>query len=491
MSQTPIPVTTGVLYRDLIVVQDAAGTFDNTLVDANFTKAFSQASTGGISTAGFVITKVTGDTTGKYDVLIPAAAFPANGFYSLLLYITANPLYSWVQEYVATPTGTGPTGTLSFDATINDGRVVDDTGAAIEGATVYVSQGAVIYGFVTDVNGDWGTFYADPSLGTFDITVIKSGYIQASAQLTVGASSIAGPGANIEMATLLGANSIVASELWNYARRMAGNKTGSQADIKIIQLVNDAIDHLARENSWNWYDRRAYLQLNAATTQDVLMTNGSTSVTLPSGAWPSWAGAGRLFVNNLIVDVVTRVDGTELTLSAAWGGATNTYSSTLFQNAYALPTNFLQFGQILEGQNWPYKPMVMSAQVLWQWENALCIGTQYANSFGIAFQKLWIWPYPTVAQSIAYTYKARPTPLADETDLADIDPTWIEVLHKLINHYVAIYFGDCVAGDAKTCLSMYQQSLASLPTNDKSPTINAPVSGGYGRNMPLWRSKSL
>lgn len=491
MSQTPIPVSTGALYHDVIVVQASDGSFDNGLVDADFTKAFSQAATGGISTSGFVITKVSGDVKGKYDVLIPASAFPTNGFFALLLLITADPTYSWLQEYVATPGGAGPTGTLTFDAVSGDGRVVDDMGNPLAGATVYVTQGALTYGFITDASGDWGTFYASPSAGVFTITVIKSGYVQGTASLTVGSGSITGPGADITMETLLAPDAVVAAELWNYARRMAFNKTGAQADIKIIQAVNDAIDKLARENTWNWYERRAYLQLNAATTQQVQMTAGSATVTLPSGTWPTWAGAGRLFVNNLIVDVVTRVNSTTLTLSAPWGGSTNTFSSTLFQNAYALPTNFLQFGQILEGQNWPYKPMVLSAAVLWQWENALCIGTQYANAFGIAFQKLWMWPYPTVAQSIAYTFKARPTPLADETDLADVDPTWIEVLHRGIDYQIAVYFGDCVAGDSKSCLARYQEALSTLPTNDKSTTVNSPVSGGYLRNAPLWRTKAL
>jgi hypothetical protein len=491
MSQTPVPVSTAVLYHDLIVVQNLDGTYNNTLVNADFTKAFSSTTTGGISTAGIVITKVSADTTGKYDVLLPASLFPANGFYGLVIYITADPTFSWAQEYVASPEGGGSTGTLSFTASSGDGRVVDESAVAIEGATVYVTQGTYLNAFTTDASGDWGPFYANPSAGTFNIEVVKSGYAQASSSLVVGASSITGPGADIEMDGILGSNAIVASELWNYARRMAFNKTGTQADTKIIQLVNDSIDRLARENTWNWYERRAYLQLNAAVTGSVTLTNGSDVATIVSGTWPSWAGSGRIFVNNLIVDVVARTSSTELTLSAPWGGSTDNFNYTLFQNAYELPTNFLQFGQILEGQNWPYKPMVLSAAVLWQMENAVCVGTQYANVFGIAFQKLWIWPYPTVAQSIAYTFKARPTPLADATDLADVDPTWIEVLHKLIDYHVALYFGECVAGDAKGCLARYLEALSSLPTNDKSPTINASVTGGYPRNIPLWRSKSL
>lgn len=490
--QTPIPVSIGALYRDNVTVQDAStGVFDNTLVDADFTKELSYGTTGGQSVVGITVTKTTIDVVGKYDVLLPATIFPVPGFYTLTLFLTANPKVSWTQEYVASPGGAGMTGPLSFDAAVGDGRVVDETDQPIEGVTVYVQQGDFITAFTTDANGLWGTFYADINSGVWNVTTVKSGYQQGGATLTAGALAITGPGADIQMATVLSANSVAAVELWNYARRMAFNKVGPQADVKIVQLVNDAIDRLARENEWNHYLRRAYVQLNAATTQNVDLTYNSATVTLPAGVWPAWAGNGRLFVNNLILDVAIRVDDTTLTLSAPWGGPTGSYSSTLFQNAYQLPTNFLNFGAILEGQNWPYKPMVMSVQVLWQWENALCVGTQYANAFGIAFGKLWVWPYPTVTQSIAYTYKARPTPLANESDLADIDPTWIETLHKCIDYHVALYFGDCVAGDAKACLGRYHESLSSLPTNDKSPTTNAPVTGGYAHNIPLWRSRSL
>lgn len=490
--QTPVPVSVGALYRDSITVQDpSTGVFNNALVDADFTKALSYGTTGGQSTAGIVITKTTVDAVGKYDVLIPASVFSANGFYTLTVYVTADPTLSWTQEYVASPGGGGSTGTLSFDATSGDGRIVDETNAGIEDVTVYVQQGTFITAFTTDSNGDWGTFYADPSAGAYTITAVKSGYEQGTGTLTVGALSITGPGADIQMTTILSANSISAVELWNYARRMAFNKVGPQADTKIIQLVNDSLDRLSRDNDWNWYQRRAYLTLNGATTQDVTLTNGSTTATIGSGTWATWAGDGRLFVNNLIVDVVSRDSDTELTLATEWGGATGSYTGTLFQNAYDLPVNFWTFGTIMEGQNWPYKPLPMSIQVIWQWENALCVGTQYGNAFAIASGKVWVWPYPTVDQSIAYTYKARPTPLAAEDDLADVDPTWIEVLHKCIDYHVALYFGDCVAGNARDCLARYVESLSSLPTNDKSPQQNAPVTGGYAKNIPIWRSRSL
>lgn len=491
--QTPIPVSVGVLYRDNITVQDAnTGVYNNALVDADFTKGLSQDTTGGLSTAGIVITKTTGDVLGKYDILIPATIFPANGFYTLNLMITATPVKSWTQEYVASPGGGGMTGALSFNAVANDGRVVDESSAPIEGVTVYVQQGNFITAFTTDVNGLWGTFYADAMAGVFTITTVKSGFLQSGGQLTAGAVSITGPGVDIEMQALLNGSSISAIELWNYARRMAFNKVGPQADIKIIQLVNDALDRLSRENDWNWYQRRGYLNLNGAVTVNVDLVNGATTAILSGGpVWPVWAGSGRLFVNNLIVDVVTADSPTQLTLATTWGGPTGTFSAVLFQNAYELPRNFWNFGTILEGQNWPYKPIPMSIQVIWQWENALCVGTQYGNAFAIGFGKMWVWPYPTVSQSIVYTCKVRPTPLANESDLADIDPTWIEVLHKCIDYHVALYFGDCVAGNARDCLARYVDAVNSLPTNDKSPSQNAPVTGGYAHNIPLWRSRSL
>lgn len=491
---TPIYVKTGVLFRDSITIQDPSGAYVTGLVNGDFTKQLSNGTTGNLSVSGITVTQVdASNNPGVYDLLVPATIFATNGNYTLKVYRTADTTYSWSQEFVATQDGTpGSTGTLSFTSTSGDGRVVDTGATGIPNARVYITQGSYLVALTTDASGDWGPWYADPSAGSFTVTVFASGYTQATGTLTVGASSITGPGSNLVLTAVSTGSTVSAGELWSYARRMSGNKPGTQANTKILQLVNDSIDRLAQERNWNFYLRRAYLQLNEPYSSGTLtLTNGSTTATLAGGTWPTWAALGRLFAQSLILDIASRTNGTTLVLSAPWGGATNTYDYTLFQNRYDLPENFLVLGGIMEGQNWPYRPEPVSIEVLWQWENALAIGTPNAQGYAIAFNQMWLWPYPTVSQSIAYWFKARPAPLVIETDLADVDATWLNVLHKLIDYNVAVYFGECVAGTAEQCLARYLDSLARLPANDKSTQLNAPVTGGFPRNLPLWRSRSL
>jgi hypothetical protein len=472
----PIFVKTGVLFRDSIVVQTAAGTFVTGLVNGDFTKQLSNGTTGGVSTAGITVTEVSaGSNPGVYDILIPASIFASNGNYTLKLYRTADPTYSWTQEYVATQDGhPGTTGTIAFTATASDGRVVDENGDPVEGATVYLSNTS---GFLTSVetnaSGLWGPTYWTASFGAVNITVTAPAYSTTTSSMTVGASSVTGPGVDITISPVATSSGISAALLWAYARKMAFNKPGSQADTKIKQAVNDSLDRLAMEKDWNFYVRRGYISLEAPyATGTIALTNGATSCVLTGGTFPTWAAQGRLFVNGLpVIDVLSRTNGTNLVLSAPFGAATGSYSYVLFKDNYGLESNAFQFMGVLNGQNWPYGGDPVTIQKLWEIQNEWANETlDHPWAYAIANNRLHIWPSPSEDTSVAYIYRARPEPLDDEADIADVDPTWISTLRLCINYHIALYFGECVAGSAEQCLARYNDSLARLISNDKTPS---------------------
>ena len=469
-----IYVKAGTAFRDQIVVQTLAGTFTTALTDGSFTKRLSLGTTGNLSTTGLTITEVSAaNNPGVYDVLIPAALLTTNGSYTLVLYVTADPTFSYVQEYIVTSDGTpSGAGILTFTATASDGRVVDSSAAAVAGATVYLSYSGYITSFTTNASGLWGPWASDASVGAVVITVIKSGYATATSSLTVGASSITGPAVDIGISLVTTTATTTASELWAFAKRMANNKPGAQADIKYKQLVNDALDRLAMEKSWNWYTRKAYLSVEAPyATGTIALTNGATTCVLTGGTFPTWAATGRLYINGQpVLDVTTRNSGTSLTLAANFGGETASYSYTLFLDNYALESNAFEFMGILNGQNWPYKAGACTIEALWEAQNAWAGNSSRSTwAYAIAGGRMHLYPYPSTDASVAYIYRARPEPLEDETDIADIDPTWIQTLRHLIAYYVSVYFGECVAGNAETCLGLYNDSLARLTSNDKSP----------------------
>lgn len=480
---TPIPVKTGVLYRDSIVVQNGAS-FVTGLVNGDFTKQLSTATTGNVSTTGITVTEVdASNNPGVYDILIPASIFSADGFYTLKLYRTADPTYSWSQLYEATPDGIpGSGGSLSFTATANDGRAEDDGGTPLEDVTVYLYNNA---GFsistTTNASGLWGPIKFAPSFGTVNLLYQKSGYAANTATLTVGASSVTGPGADIALTAVSNGSSITASELWSFARRMAHNKTGTQADTRIKNAVNDALDMLSMEMQSDFYIRRGYVQLQAPyTTGTIALTNGATSCVLTGGTFPSWAASGRLYIaNQPVLDISTRTDDTNLVLSAAFGGTSDSYTYTLFQDNYSLPANIYQFLGTMNGQLWPYGSEPVSIQKLWEVQNEWANFTQQgAWAYAIANGRIHVWPGPSEDRSMAYIYRARPTPLTSSSDIADVDASWISVLRHAITYHVCVQFGDSVAGDAKTCYENYQLGLAKLVNNDKSPRRI----GGRSRN---------
>lgn len=473
---TPIYIRSGVLFRDSIVVQTGAGTFVTGLGNGDFTKQLSNATTGNLSVTGLTITQVDAtNNPGVYDVLIPAALVATNGSYTLKIYRTSDPTYSWTQEYVATSDGTpSGGGTLSFTATANDGRVEDEVGSPIEGATVYLAYSGYLTSFTTDASGLWGPWYTDPSIGAVTITVVKSNYSVETATLTVGVSSVTGPGSDIGLTPISTGSSVAASELWSFARRMSGNKTGAQADVRIKQLCNDAVDRIAMDigPNGNWYIRRSYISIKEPyATGTITLTQDASTCVLAGGTFPTWAANGRLYINGQpLIDVATRNSDTSLTIATDWGGETGSYSYVLSLDNYPLESNAYEFMGIMNGQSWPYMAGAVTIERLWEMQNAIVnLSQRGAWAYAIANNRMHLYPYPSEDAQVAYIYRARPAPLNDESDLADVDPTWLSTLRHLITYYVAVYFGDCVAGTSEQCLRIYEDSLSRLVANLKTP----------------------
>lgn len=484
----------GVAAQDGLIMQTPAGTFTTGLADAAFTKKLSKGTTGNQSVSGITVTEVDAtNNAGVYAVTIPAATIPAaNGMYTLLIYQTADPTFSFQQIYYVTPTGLpGTVGTLSFTATAANGRVVDGAAAPVSGATVIFTKTGYLSSVVTNASGLW-TQYFDASFGTVTITVVKSGYAQSTSSLTVGASSVTGPGADIAIAAVTNSGSVVASDLWAYARRQAFSKTGTQADVKIKQAVQDSLDRFGKSYSWNWYWRRGWLNINGMySAGTITLTKGSANAVISGGTWPTWAGSGKIFYSNQILDIASFAGGTTVVLNGTWNG--NTVSGAtykVFQDGYTLPTDFFEFGRFMEGQAWPYMPTPIPIQEIWARMNAFAIGSQFAWAFGIHNGKISLAPYPLQDMTCSYTYRVRPATLVNDSDIADVDPASIECLRHLINYYIAIYFGECVAGSAQICLELYTESLERQIANDKQATQGG-VAGANRRGMvPMWLSKT-
>lgn len=493
---TPITLQVGVAFRDKFVLQNGAAWVTG-LTDGSFTKQLSRNGTGNQSTTGITISEISAVTDqGAYEVSILSTAFLATeGSYLLKIFETANPANSVDQIYIVTLTGQpGSASTLNFTSSTADGRVTDGS-SPISGATVLLRKTGTnfLIETTTAATGNWGPIAFDPSFGTVSITVQASGYQVGTASLSVGASSITGPGADIALTAVSSQNVITAGSLWSYARRMAANKNGTQADTKIQQLVNDALDRYAKDfKTSTWWWRRGQISFQAPySTGTITLTNGDATVTLAGGTFPSWAAQGKFFVSGQILDVESRTNGTSVELDGAWNGDTTSATYVLFQDEYDLPDDLFEFGQIFQGQRWPYQPTPVGIQELWAGQNAFTISNSNTWKFAVHNGKLVVWPYPNEGGSWMYSYRARPVPLTDAADLADVDPAEIETLRHLINYYVGLYFGadNCVAGQPQECLALYRESLQAALANDKQPEQRSMIGRTAGM-LPMWLTKT-
>lgn len=474
----PVYHRKGSTLRDAIIYQNGDGTFNTGRVQGDFTLKLSKDGTGNQSTSGVTITEVSAaNNPGEYEVEVASSAFvAANGTYVLVITRTSDPSFTWEQVYIVNDTGTSTSTPASFTATASDGRVMS-SGSPVSGATVYLTlSGTFITQTTTDASGLWGPVYLGD--GTYTVRVQKSGYEQATATITVSGGSVTGPGSDINLTLGAVANPLSAGQLWAYARRMAVDLTGSKADTIIKGAVNDALDMVSSEQSWPWLLRSSTLDLRGYySTGTITITNGSANIVLSGGTWPSWAASGKIQVSGQVIDIATRTDGTTLTMADAWVPATITAASyILYQNEYDLPDDLWSFHLPLPGQRWGWGGEPRPPADILLAENAAVYGQQFPGVHAIANGQFQCWPYPTQDVRLRYTYYARPARLAVDTDIADWEPTHVEVLKRAIDYQLARQLGRVTSGDAATTLQAYREALGRILVKNREP-VSIPAVG--------------
>lgn len=474
--------STGTALRDAFVYLTSAGAFQTGKVQADFTIQLSKNGVGNQSTAGITITEVSAvNNPGEYTIAATAVAFPASaGVYTLKIFDTATPVYCWEQVYVVGSNLTVMGPTASFTATVGDGRVTDGA-SAIDGATVYITNGSTfVTQTVTAGGGLWGPVYL--TTGTYNARVQANGYTQGSASIVVSGLSVTGPGADIALTTGVTTNPLSAAQLWAYARRQAMDLTGTKADAIIKGAVNDALDMVSCQRLWPHLLRRAYLTLHGNySTGTITITNGSSNVVLTTGTWPSWAANGKILVSGQILDVYTRTNDSTVTLDAAWGAATITDASyVLYQNEYDLPDDMWRFHAPLPGQRWGWGSAPVSPMEVLAAENAAVYGQQFPSIHAVVNGGIMVFPYPTADAVLAYTYYARPARLSVDTDIADWDPVHLEALKRAIDYQLACQVGKIVAGDKDSTKASFDECLARMSSQDKQPTSIQAVGSDWG-----------
>ena len=446
------------------------------LVNADFTKLLWR---NGVTAAvtGITISEVDAtDFPGRYIAEVSGA----NGFVSGLGQFEL--LIHWSSQtsadgYVASVTvttdgtGAGSWGGALFSATAGDGRVTDGV-SALEGVPVYIfgSSGLLMYMVETDSNGLWSL--ALPEDDTYGVYVQRGGYSVAEGTLVVSGGVAAGPGVDLEITALSTGTGYTLAELQAYTLRQWFDKSDAQAEEVSKEIVNAAIRYVATDRDWPWYNRTISVTLNPPYTEGTIaILNGTTTVTLTGGTWPTWATDGRLVINGMTYQISARVSDTVLTLAHAWSRDDITAQAyTLGQFSVTLPAGGVySITNILGGSGWPY-PMTPIDYGSWS-----TIVDQFPTGGGPYNWTLWrnkmaVWPFyqGTEARTWNLVIKAKPSALVTGTDEADWDPTLPDILYRAIDLHIT-HRGSCRAGDTRACAENYTEARRRASGNDRGP----------------------
>lgn len=291
-----------------------------------------------------------------------------------------------------------------------------------------------------------------------------------------------------------------ATDVAAYTRRSAGDAVGAKADAEILNCINAATFMLASERQWPWLHRRGFLNFLAPySTGTVTLTSASTTLTGSGSTFPyaTMLAPFSLYIKSRILDMTSMSSGTAGVLAQTWGEATEAaLTYTLFKDSYALPENLLSFGNFLPGQSWASEMEYMDPDQFWIRQNDIPISQEFPDCYTIQGDYINVWPWPSEAKTIAYSYYAQPTPLTAITSGTLDWPTGHKVLLEVaIDVMVARRFGKCLVGDFNAAYAIYRSMLATVGIEQRGaknlPSMSELVIGGRGnRRPPPWKALS-
>jgi hypothetical protein len=464
------------------------------VADGSFTKlVYKNGSV--VANTGITVTYVS-DWEYKIDIN-GSTGFPATaGVYDLVVYVTAAPTNRWIATYDITPAYYQVQGgfnqpVATFTAAASNLRVMSG-GSPLSGATVTVLRpsGSVLLQAVTDTNGLWGSIAMDVA-GVYTVVAQKSNYTAGQGTITVSGSSATGSGADLSLTGTSTSSGVTASSLWAYARRQYQDHVGTKADTEIREAVDDALYLIASQPMPDsWYQTLGTVTLNGAyQTGTVAITNGSTTVTLSSGTWPTWAGTNAeiLLTDGLWYRVATRDSTTQITLTSAFQGNTGTgLTYTLAQMQIVLPSDCRKISEVIRTQYWIWGPDPVSRALLEMNKQTWVLGSSGVSLWSVERDRMVIWPYSTTTSAINLLYFRAPAKLVSDTDTADWDPLRLEVLERAIDYAVSAR-GTCVAGDRKTCMAAFEEAYSRAAQQDRTSTTARVGLGGVGSSLDNMR----
>lgn len=257
-----------------------------------------------------------------------------------------------------------------------------------------------------------------------------------------------------------------------YARRQFADRVGTKADTEINEAINDAFAMIAKERRWPWYLSPGYITTAASySTGTLTATNGSAVVTLSGGTFPTYAASGELSVSGQWYTISTRDSGTQITLATAFTGTTvaaTTGTWLVYQDAYTLPSDCMNFHRPLYGKTSAFKPTAASYEQLLELKSDTQTSQSNPAIYCIRKNTIMFAPAPSSAAVVNFCYYRKPATLSSG-GTADWDSQHVDLAFRAIDHQLSLR-GPCQAGNPGQTLQAYKQLVANVVPNDKSDT---------------------
>lgn len=456
---------------------------------ASWTIQLEKNGTGNIATTGVTVSEVdASNNPGMYQMEVNATTgfVAATGSYGWRLSNTAasgNPIEVEGGIVVtANGLGSGTIGAASFTATAGDGRVTDGT-SALEDATVtiYDSSDKIVTQLVTDSSGLWGPVFLDT--GSYSVYSQKAGYNQASGTITVSGGVATGPGADLQSTIATNSTTITAGELISYIKRQAHNHTGTMTDAIAYDILNDAMNMVSKAHEWSFLHRAGIVSLvGAYSTGTVEVTNGSATVTLTGGTFPSWVASGEIRINNVPYAISTRDSNTQVTLDHTYGDdSASGLAYVVYQDTYSLPTDTIGVRDFYWGNGWEWGSTPVPFDHIVEQKSMYPLSSSRSYYHAIADGKVVLYPYPSDNRDIVISYQKRMGKFSSASDVVDFDVIHLDLLHCAIDHHICRYYGQTSGfQNIESTFAEYHRHLGLAQSSDKS-ILKRPSPTGSGR----------
>ena len=272
------------------------------------------------------------------------------------------------------------------------------------------------------------------------------------------------------------------ADLRTYCADQWGDRSSTKALRVFDRIVNAAHREIAQSNRWSYFRKEGFVKLQKAyKTGTVEMSNGSTTVVLTGGTWPTDAANGVLLVSgntDVAFEVSSRASGTNLALSTAWidsSGSGLTYN--LYYQAYTPPTDFRTMCEgDLEDQAW-IRYLTPSDFKRYSLASRNTSGQPiYYTIWGAKFR---VYPYPTEDEYWQFDYSRWPTALSGPSDTMDWDEGMLDLMFAGIDMLISRKWKDyhVAPGVAR---AVYEEKLKDCRAIDASRDLERE----YWRSQP-------